>query len=110
MRESSRRRHSRIKSWMAVRQPLDEKVRAALSRPLTVVDITAVTASFGLCGLDRVPVGGRKIPEHMLKVADAALYKSKHAGRNRVTATILQETPPVTSKAKSAPLAKSRAD
>ena len=48
-----------------------------------------VTASFGLCGLDRVSAGERKTPEHILKIADAALYRSKHAGRNRVTATIL---------------------
>jgi diguanylate cyclase (GGDEF)-like protein len=48
-----------------------------------------VTASFGLCGLDRVPYGERKTAEHVLKVADAALYRSKNGGRNRVTATML---------------------
>jgi two-component system, cell cycle response regulator len=44
-----------------------------------------VTASFGVCGFEVVPLGDLKTAERMLKAADAALYRSKHDGRNRVT-------------------------
>jgi diguanylate cyclase (GGDEF)-like protein len=49
-----------------------------------------VTASFGLCTIERVPDGQPRIAERLVKTADAALYRSKNDGRNRVTATVLK--------------------
>jgi two-component system cell cycle response regulator len=46
-----------------------------------------VTASFGLCGFEIVPADDPQTPNRMLRAADAALYRSKDNGRNRVTAT-----------------------
>jgi two-component system cell cycle response regulator len=66
------------------------KLRAAIAQARFTSEkkSVAVTASFGLCGLDRVPTGERRLAERVLKIADAALYRSKHSGRNRVTATM----------------------
>ncbi|HYC09403.1 MAG TPA: diguanylate cyclase [Steroidobacteraceae bacterium] len=66
------------------------KLRTAIAQPHFTVEgsSVAVTASFGLCGLDRVPAGERHLAQRLLKIADAALYRSKHSGRNRVTATM----------------------
>jgi two-component system cell cycle response regulator len=67
------------------------KLRTAIAHaPFTIESKQLpVTASFGLCGLDRVPAGERRLAQRVVKIADAALYRSKHAGRNRVTATML---------------------
>ena len=71
------------------------KLRLAVAKTPFVYDrkSVAVTASFGLCGLDRVPAGERQLAQRVLKIADAALYRSKHGGRNRVTATMFGGSP-----------------
>ncbi|MGC8522371.1 MAG: GGDEF domain-containing protein [Steroidobacteraceae bacterium] len=78
-------------------QALDaaRRLRACVAdRPFQVPGNTVeVTASFGMCNLQQVPFGERKTADHMLRIADAALYRSKHAGRNRVTATLMPMNP-----------------
>jgi len=68
------------------------KLRAAVGGPAfkAANKSLQVTASFGVCGMDKVPLGESRLAERVLKIADAALYRSKNDGRNRVTAAILK--------------------
>ena len=64
-----------------------EKVRAACAgapMPLSTGDL-AVTASFGVAALSKEPLSIDAAAAAMMREADAALYTSKHEGRNRVT-------------------------
>jgi len=45
-----------------------------------------ITASFGLCIADGVQTSDSATCQRLLSIADKALYKSKHRGRDRVTA------------------------
>ena len=51
---------------------------------------TRVTASFGLAAIDGMPRDPKRIAERLLSAADRALYRSKAAGRDRVTAVKLR--------------------
>jgi diguanylate cyclase len=63
-----------------------ERLRDSIASQTMVIDgkKTQVTASFGVASF---PAAGIQSIGDLLKAADAALYKAKHAGRNRVVAT-----------------------
>jgi two-component system, cell cycle response regulator len=68
------------------------KLRDGIGHAAFMVDnrTVRITASFGLCGLDCVPREKKaRLARRILKIADTTLYRSKEAGRNRVTATNL---------------------
>jgi len=71
------------------------KLRSAIEESAFIVEKkkVRVTASFGLCGIDRVRRASRQA-QKILKIADAALYRSKHDGRNRITGTTLEGSEP----------------
>jgi two-component system cell cycle response regulator len=75
----------------AVAKRLREVVRA---QPFpNLPEVTSLTASFGVCAIDRVPPECTGLADRMVGAADAALYQSKKRGRNRVTAAQLLDEP-----------------
>ncbi|MGZ9811373.1 sensor domain-containing diguanylate cyclase [Pseudoroseicyclus sp. H15] len=75
-------------------EQLAEELRQAiydldLSNPGNAVGDRRMTASIGVATAQSSIGGTMKMPEALLLAADAALYRSKHEGRNRVTSTML---------------------
>ncbi len=76
-----------------------ERLRDSIASQTMSIDgkKTQVTASFGVASF---PAKGIQSIGDLLKAADAALYKAKHAGRNRVVATRKRSAGPAKKKSK----------
>jgi two-component system, cell cycle response regulator len=69
----------------SVAQRLCERISAT---PFEVSSLSLpITASFGVCGVHDLDGNASRVALALFKSADAALYESKRAGRNRVTAS-----------------------
>lgn len=68
---------------MAIAQRLCRRVSASVF--VTSSGAVAVTASFGVCGVQSPAVDWTDLHEKMMLSADCAMYESKRGGRNRVT-------------------------
>ncbi len=68
-----------------------EKMRSLLvgQKFPTSVGPLAVTSSFGVAGYDAVDGNEEASIDHLIAYADLCLYRSKEAGRNRVTGKAL---------------------
>jgi diguanylate cyclase (GGDEF)-like protein len=70
-------------------QQISERLRERICAKAIHTDSgpVSVTASFGVCGLSEVrEISGTAVAGSLIKAADSALYESKGAGRNRVSA------------------------
>jgi diguanylate cyclase (GGDEF)-like protein len=70
---------------------LAERVRSRIEQRFASNGITGVTASFGVAEFS----ANAPAPCVLVEAADAAMYASKHAGRNRATLSSSAPPPPV---------------